>query len=748
MKRTERILQDKKQNKISVKNGKPSSIDLKENELTIRNTEEGLFFYIKYNGAVYSRKLNKIDKSTNRLYLKEVVSSNRDTDKFLVLDSGEVKFRTGSEILSDISAISGVSITTDSGGGSKAEDTSGSADFSILGSSGVNVTNSGTTITATAVPAEIDHDSLNNFVANEHINHTSVTLTAGNGISGGGDISANRSFAVENDQTTIQSIINTSLRVGRDTHNEINFATDNEIIFQTNDVNQVYLTNNMFGPKADSDIDLGTTGERFKDAYVDSITVTGEVDADSLDIEGDADINGTLEADAITVGGTALNTVIAGVTVTNATNATNSDHISVADNENTDEDNLIPFIENASATGNVGLESDGDFHYNPSTGKVTATAFAGNLTGNVTGNASGSSGSCPGNAATATLASTCTVTDNSDAANKPIVFHDGSNALQDDATNFSFNPNTGIVLVPKVKLSSNIIQNSDGEDTITIDADQNVAVAGALKLGSGGLIQANDGGTSITVGDDDTATFAGSIVGEKDATITGPSLTSASTDDKLISATQNLNVSAGSLGTQKYRMIKTNLTEQNVGGWDEIYLIDQQVDGTSKFNVDNSGNARFLGTVTSSAGACSGTTFKHIIGGGFNFSYAAGQQVFLPLTGYVIELTPIAGRNEHCSFVAPYDGSLNYVICRSEEACGSTVVGFHKSTTGTEAPNATATSSITVDMTTDDTPYKFDFLSSNTFSAGDIIAISFDPTNDANDTNFTVELILDSSSGL
>ena len=320
--------------------------------------------------------------------------------------------------------------------------------------------------------------------------------------------------------------------------------------------------------------------------------------------------------------------------------------------------------------------------------------------------------------------------------------------MQDDATNFSFNPNTGIVLVPKVKLSSNIIQNSDGEDTITIDADQNVAVAGALKLGSGGLIQANDGGTSITVGDDDTATFAGSIVGEKDATITGPSLTSASTDDKLISATQNLNVSAGSLGTQKYRMIKTNLTEQNVGGWDEIYLIDQQVDGTSKFNVDNSGNARFLGTVTSSAGACSGTTFKHIIGGGFNFSYAAGQQVFLPLTGYVIELTPIAGRNEHCSFVAPYDGSLNYVICRSEEACGSTVVGFHKSTTGTEAPNATATSSITVDMTTDDTPYKFDFLSSNTFSAGDIIAISFDPTNDANDTNFTVELILDSSSGL
>jgi len=64
--------------------------------------------------------------------------------------------------------ITGVSITTDSGGGSKAEDTGGSADFSILGSSGVGVTNSSNTITAVAVPGEIDHDSLLNFVAAEH----------------------------------------------------------------------------------------------------------------------------------------------------------------------------------------------------------------------------------------------------------------------------------------------------------------------------------------------------------------------------------------------------------------------------------------------------------------------------------------------------------------------------------------------------------------------------------------------------
>jgi hypothetical protein len=43
----------------------------------------------------------------------------------------------------------------------------------------------------------IDHDALANFVANEHIDHSGVTLTAGNGLSGGGDITASRTFALD-----------------------------------------------------------------------------------------------------------------------------------------------------------------------------------------------------------------------------------------------------------------------------------------------------------------------------------------------------------------------------------------------------------------------------------------------------------------------------------------------------------------------------------------------------------------------
>ncbi len=106
----------------------------------------------------------------------------------------------------------------------------------------------------------------------------------------------------------------------------------------------------------------------------------------------------------------------------------------------------------------------------------------------------------------------------------------------------------------------------------------------------------------VTTGTDSSRAVTPSALGSstlqtRGHVVTGPTLTSAASDDKLISATQILNVSAGSLGTQEYRMIKTNLTETNVGGWDKVYLIDQQVGGTSKFNVDNSGNFTVAGNI-------------------------------------------------------------------------------------------------------------------------------------------------------
>ena len=44
--------------------------------------------------------------------------------------------------------------------------------------------------------AQVDHDSTTNFVANEHIDHSSVTITAGSGLTGGGDITTSRTLNI------------------------------------------------------------------------------------------------------------------------------------------------------------------------------------------------------------------------------------------------------------------------------------------------------------------------------------------------------------------------------------------------------------------------------------------------------------------------------------------------------------------------------------------------------------------------
>ena len=71
--------------------------------------------------------------------------------------------------------------------------------------------------------------------------------------------------------------------------------------------------------------------------------------------------------------------IVTGTLVATATTAT---QVTVTDNESSNEENLIAFVENAqSSTGNHGLEMDGNLTYNPSTGTLSATAFSGDGSG-------------------------------------------------------------------------------------------------------------------------------------------------------------------------------------------------------------------------------------------------------------------------------------------------------------------------------------------------------------------------------
>jgi hypothetical protein len=121
-----------------------------------------------------------ISRFRNDVYLEDVSSGTIASGGNLGLDTNN-KIVKATETTGDIT---GVTITTDSGGGSAASDTAGSADFTILGTSGIGVTNSGADITVTSVPGEIDHDSLNNFVDDEHFTQANITTvgTIGTGV--------------------------------------------------------------------------------------------------------------------------------------------------------------------------------------------------------------------------------------------------------------------------------------------------------------------------------------------------------------------------------------------------------------------------------------------------------------------------------------------------------------------------------------------------------------------------------------
>lgn len=70
----------------------------------------------------------------------------------------------------------------------------------ITGSLTVDGTITGNSIIGTigtATQGTIDHDSLANFVANEHINHTSVSILSGDGLSGGGTIASTRTLTLD-----------------------------------------------------------------------------------------------------------------------------------------------------------------------------------------------------------------------------------------------------------------------------------------------------------------------------------------------------------------------------------------------------------------------------------------------------------------------------------------------------------------------------------------------------------------------
>ena len=262
-------------------------------------------------------------------------------------------------------------------------------------------------------------------------------------------------------------------------------------------VDQIRINDNLIGNTADTnllelDANLLTVSG--------AIEVTGEVGANSLDIGvGGADINGTLEANAITIAGITLAETIAdtvGGMVTSNTetgitvayqDADNTLDFTIGDVTNyvsgslpedveirihADQTNShfkVPFTEitnNATANAQLRHDGGGGFTYNPSTNVLTVKA---------TGADSATTATI---ATSATTATNVTVTANN-TANETVypVFVDGTTGSQGIETDagMAYNPSSGLLQVGSVSATSLT-------GTLQTVNQNNITSVGALSL--------------------------------------------------------------------------------------------------------------------------------------------------------------------------------------------------------------------------------------------------------------------------
>jgi len=174
------------------------------------------------------------------LTLGTVAAAGSDTDKFLVLDgSGNVDYRTGTQVLSDIGGGTGGGDMTSF----QLEDDDGT-EVTISDAKEVKIIGSGVTTNWTDTDNGTDADPYD------------LTIT------------------VDAAQTGITSVYNASLKLGRDADNLVDFATtDNKIIFRVEGVNEVELVQNALSPVTSDGVALGTGSLMWSDLFLASGSV-------------------------------------------------------------------------------------------------------------------------------------------------------------------------------------------------------------------------------------------------------------------------------------------------------------------------------------------------------------------------------------------------------------------------------------------------------------------------------------------
>ncbi len=219
-----------------------------------------------------------------------------------------------------------------------------SDDTNLVGGTGITLT--GDTLSTT--DSEIVHDNLSGFVANEHIDHSTVSISAGTGLSGGGDLTSTRTLSIDSSVVTLsgtQTLSNKSISGTANTISNIHIVDDT--------INTLTIarggTGGTTASEARSNLNVDVAGT---DNSTDVTLVT--TSHDYLSLSGQAITLGTIDIgdDTNLVGGT-------GITLT-------GDTLSTTDSEIVHDD-LSGFVANehidhsgVSITAGAGLTGGGD----------------------------------------------------------------------------------------------------------------------------------------------------------------------------------------------------------------------------------------------------------------------------------------------------------------------------------------------------------------------------------------------------
>ena len=199
-----------------------------------------------------------------------------------------------------------------------------------------------------------------------------------------------------NDQniSNVGSLSIDSISGDADTNTSITFSGSDVITIATGGSGRLTIGDGALSSVTDSQIDLGTSSLYYKDAYIDSITTTGNVS-----VGGNLDVTGTLDlsdSNFTNVGALQLDSIAGDGDTDTSITFSGSDVITIATGGSgrltIGDGALSPVTDNQIDLGTSSLEFKDAFF----DGTVTSDAFAGPLTGDVTGNVSGTAATVTG----------------------------------------------------------------------------------------------------------------------------------------------------------------------------------------------------------------------------------------------------------------------------------------------------------------------------------------------------------------